>query len=357
MRVYNFSAGPSMLPLEVLNRAAAEMSDYNGCGMSVMEMSHRSKIYESIIEGAESLLRKVMGIPENYHVLFLQGGATQQFAAIPMNFLKKKASYAVTGNFAKKAYQEAQKYGEISLAADMGDIDYTRIPRQDELKIDPDADYFYTCMNNTVYGSKWNYIPDTGDVPIFSDISSCILSEPLDVSKFGLLYAGAQKNMAPAGLTVVIVRKDLITEPMSFTPTMLDYGAMAKAGSMYNTPPTYQIYILKLVLEWLESLGGVEGMAEINRKKAGILYDYLDQSKFYISNVDKDSRSIMNVTYHCPTKELDAKFVAESVALGFQNLKGYRSVGGIRASIYNAMPVEGVEALVDFMQKFERENG
>lgn len=357
MRVYNFSAGPSMLPLEVLNRAAAEMSDYQGCGMSVMEMSHRSKIYESIIEGAESLLRKVMGIPEDYYVLFLQGGATQQFAAIPMNFLKKKASYAVTGNFAKKAYEEAQKYGEISLAADMGSIDYTRIPRQDELVIDADADYFYTCMNNTVYGSKWNYIPETGGVPIMSDISSCILSEPLDVSKFALLYAGAQKNMAPAGLTVVIVRKDMISSPMPFTPTMLDYGAMAKAKSMYNTPPTYQIYILKLVLEWIEGLGGVEGMAKINRKKAGILYDYLDQSKFYISNVEKDSRSIMNVTYHCPTKELDAKFVAESIERGFQNLKGYRSVGGIRASIYNAMPVEGVEALVDFMAKFERENG
>ena len=357
MRVYNFSAGPSMLPLEVLNRAAAEMSDYEGCGMSVMEMSHRSKIYESIIEGAETLLRKVMGIPEDYHVLFLQGGATQQFAAIPMNFLKKKASYAVTGNFSKKAYEEAKKYGEISLAADMGSIDYTRIPRQDELAIDPDADYFYTCMNNTVYGSKWNYIPETGGVPIMSDISSCILSEPLDVSKFALLYAGAQKNMAPAGLTVVIVRKDMISSPMSFTPTMLDYGAMAKAKSMYNTPPTYQIYILKLVLEWLEGLGGVEGMAAINRKKAGILYDYLDSSKFYIANVEKDSRSIMNVTYHCPTKELDAKFVAESIERGFQNLKGYRSVGGIRASIYNAMPVEGVEALVDFMAKFERENG
>ncbi len=356
MRVYNFSAGPSMLPLEVLNRAAAEMTDYAGCGMSVMEMSHRSKIYETIIEGAESLLRQVMGIPAEYDVLFLQGGATQQFAAIPMNFLKKKASYAVTGNFSKKAYEEAQKYGEISLAADMGDIDYTRIPRQDELKIDADADYFYTCMNNTVYGSKWNYIPETNGVPIISDISSCILSEPLDVSKFALIYAGAQKNMAPAGLTVVIVRHDMLGDPMPFTPTMLNYGAMAKAKSMYNTPPTYQIYILKLVLEWLQSIGGVEGMAAINRKKAGILYDYLDNSKFYIANVEKDSRSIMNVTYHCPTKELDAKFVAESIERGFQNLKGYRSVGGIRASIYNAMPVEGVEALVDFMAKFEREN-
>ena len=244
----------------------------------------------------------------------------------------------------------------IILAADMGDIDYTRIPRQDELKIDADADYFYTCMNNTVYGSKWNYIPETNGVPIMSDISSCILSEPLDVSKFALLYAGAQKNMAPAGLTVVIVRRDMLGSPMSFTPTMLDYGAMAKAKSMYNTPPTYQIYILKLVLEWLEGLGGVEGMAAINRRKAGILYDYLDNSKFYIANVEKDSRSIMNVTYHCPTKELDAKFVAESIEMGFQNLKGYRSVGGIRASIYNAMPVEGVEALVDFMAKFEKAN-
>jgi phosphoserine aminotransferase len=345
-----------MLPLPVLQRAAAEMTDYENSGMSVMEMSHRSKIYESIIEGAESSLRKVMGIPDNYHVLFLQGGATQQFAAIPMNFLKTKASYAVTGNFSKNAIKEAKKYGEILTAADMADCDYTRIPTQDELKIDPAADYFYTCMNNTVYGSKWGYIPETGDVPIFSDISSCILSEPLDVSKFGLLYAGAQKNMAPAGLTVVIIRKDLISEPMPATPTMLNYGIMAEKQSMYNTPPTYQIYILKLVLDWLESLGGVEGMAAINRKKAGLLYDYLDHSKFYISNVAPDSRSMMNVTYHLPTTELDAKFVKESIALGFQNLKGYRSVGGIRASIYNAMPVEGVEALVEFMAKFEKEN-
>ena len=355
MRVYNFSAGPSMLPLPVLERAAAEMLDYNGGGMSVLEMSHRSKVYQEIIDSALSLLRSIMNIPESYEILFMQGGASQQFACVPLNLMKTGASYAITGNFSKKAYQEAQKFGRVHLAADNSEGGYARIPRQNELDVPSDSDYFHICFNNTVYGTKWDYIPEVS-CPIVADMSSCILSEPVDVSKFGLIYAGAQKNMAPAGLTVVIIRRDLLGQARAETPTMLDYKIHADAGSMYNTPPTYQIYILKLVLEWIESLGGLEGMAEINRKKAKILYDYLDHSSFYIARSDRGNRSIMNVTYRTPTPELDAKFVAESLELGFQNLKGYRAAGGIRASIYNAMPVEGVEALVDFMGRFEREN-
>ncbi|MBQ1504332.1 MAG: 3-phosphoserine/phosphohydroxythreonine transaminase [Oscillospiraceae bacterium] len=355
MRVYNFSAGPSMLPLPVLERAAKEMTDYAGSGMSVMEMSHRSKVYQSIIDDAQARLRRVMQIPEDYEVLFMQGGASQQFACIPLNLLKTKASYAVTGNFSKKAYDEAKKFGEVHLAADNTDIGFARIPAQDELDIAEGSDYFHICFNNTVYGTKWNYIPSV-PCPLVADLSSCILSEPVDVSKFDLIYAGAQKNMAPAGLTVVILKKSLIGHAREGTPTMLDYKTHADNGSMFNTPPTYQIYILKLVLEWIESLGGLEGMAKINSKKAKILYDCLDASSFYIPRAEKESRSIMNVTFRTPTPELDAKFVAESLELGFQNLKGYRAAGGIRASIYNAMPVEGVEALVDFMQRFEREN-
>ena len=355
MRVYNFSAGPSMLPLPVLTRAAAEMTDYEGSGMSVMEMSHRSKVYQGIIDSAQLLLRRVMNIPDEYEILFMQGGASQQFACVPLNLMKTGASYAVTGNFSKKAYQEAQKFGTAYLAADNSEGGFARIPRQDELAVAPDSDYFHICFNNTVYGTKWDYIPEVS-CPLVADMSSCILSEPVDVSKFGLIYAGAQKNMAPAGLTVVIIRRDLLGQARPGTPTMLDYKTHADAGSMYNTPPTYQIYILKLVLEWIESLGGLEGMAEINRKKAGILYDYLDNSSFYIARSDRGNRSMMNVTYRTPSAELDAKFVAESLELGFQNLKGYRAAGGIRASIYNAMPVEGVEALVDFMGRFEREN-
>ena len=355
MRVYNFSAGPSMLPLPVLERAAAEMTDYAGSGMSVMEMSHRSKVYQGIIDSAQSLLRSVMSIPDDYEILFMQGGASQQFACVPLNLLKNGASYAVTGNFSKKAYDEAKRFGNIHLAADNSGEAFARIPRQEELDIMPGSDYLHICFNNTVYGTKWDYVPEVS-CPVVADMSSCILSEPIDVSKFGLIYAGAQKNMAPAGLTVVIVRRDLLTECAPYTPTMLDYKVHAKAGSMYNTPPTYQIYILKLVLEWIESLGGLEGMAALNQKKAALLYDYLDSSKFYIARSDKGNRSMMNVTYRTPTADLDAKFVSESLALGFQNLKGYRAAGGIRASIYNAMPYEGVEALVDFMEKFEREN-
>ncbi|NLD88514.1 MAG: 3-phosphoserine/phosphohydroxythreonine transaminase [Clostridiales bacterium] len=355
-RIYNFSAGPSMLPLEVLNRAAAEMTNYNGSGMSVMEMSHRSKVYDEIITGAEALLRRIMGIPDNYHVLFLQGGASTQFAMVPMNLLKTKADYVVTGSFAKKAWEEAKRYGDIRVAGSSQEEHFSRIPTQSELTLSDDADYLYLCSNNTIYGTAWGYIPET-NAPIVADMSSNILSAPVDVTKYGLIFAGAQKNMAPAGLTVVIIREDLVSEPMSFTPTMLAYKTHVKGKSMYNTPPTYPIYIMKLVLEWLESIGGLEGMEKINLKKSAMLYDYLDSSSFYKAVAAKDSRSIMNVTFRTGDEELDAKFVKESVAAGFSNLKGHRETGGMRASIYNAVPVEGVEALVEFMAKFEKENG
>ena len=348
-RIYNFSAGPSMLPLEVLNRAAAEMTDYAGSGMSVMEMSHRSRVYQSVITDAEARLRRVMGIPEEYEVLFLQGGASLQFAMVPMNLLKTTADYAVTGEFSGKAYKEACKYGSIRLAA-------TKIPSQCELDLNPDADYLHICQNNTIYGTTWHYIPET-KAPIAADMSSCILSEPVDVSRYGLIYAGAQKNMAPAGLTVVILRRSLISEPLPCTPTMLTYSVHAKAKSMYNTPPCYQIYILKLVLEWIEELGGLEAMRELNRKKAALLYDFLDSSAFFRPIAHPGSRSMMNVTFRAPTAELDDAFVAEAAAAGMSNLKGHRKVGHMRASIYNAMPVEGVEKLVAFMKDFEKANG
>ncbi len=355
-RIYNFSAGPSMLPLEVLNRAAAEMTDYAGSGMSVMEMSHRSKVYQSIIDDAEARFRRVMGIPENYEVLFLQGGASLQFAMVPMNLLKTTADYAVTGEFSGKAYKEACKYGSICLAATGEADNFTKIPAQSELRLNPDADYLHICQNNTIYGTTWHYIPETA-APIVADMSSCILSEPVDVSRYGVIYAGAQKNMAPAGLTVVIIRRDLITEPMACTPTMMTYSVHAKAKSMYNTPPCWQIYILKLVLEWLENLGGLEAMKAINQKKAAMLYEYLDSSSFFHPIADPDSRSMMNVTFSAPTVELDDAFVKASSAAGFSNLKGHRKVGHMRASIYNAMPTEGVEKLVAFMKDFERANG
>jgi len=344
-----------MLPLEVLNRAAAEMTNYNGSGMSVLEMSHRSKVYDEIITSAEALLRRIMGIPENYHVLFLQGGASTQFAMIPMNLLKNKADYVLTGHFSKKAYEEAMKYGEISIAGSSESENFARIPRQNELKINDDADYLYICANNTIFGTAWDYIPET-KAPVVADMSSNICSAPIDVSKYGLIYAGAQKNMAPAGLTIVIVRDDMLTKPMDFTPTMLNYNIHVKNKSMYNTPPTYPIYIMKLVLEWIESIGGLEGMQKINLKKSAMLYDYLDSSNLFKPAAAKDSRSIMNVTFRTGNEELDAKFIKEATANGFSNLKGHRVVGGMRASIYNAMPVEGVEALVDFMAKFEKEN-
>ncbi|MDD6032569.1 MAG: 3-phosphoserine/phosphohydroxythreonine transaminase [Oscillospiraceae bacterium] len=359
-RVYNFSAGPSMLPEAVLSRAAAEMLDYEGSGQSVMEMSHRSKTYQSIIDGCSSLLRDVMQIPDDYEVLFLQGGASTQFAMVPLNLAKNgKADFVLTGQWAKKAYSEAQKLlGDGARAvASSADKTFSYIPALDPAAFHPDADYFHICLNNTIYGTKFPTLPDTGSVPLVADVSSCILSEPLDVSRFGLLYAGAQKNMGPAGLTVVIVRKDLIGEPREGTPTMLSYKTHADNGSMYNTPPCYAIYICKLVLQWLkEDIGGLEAMKAINEQKAALLYDYLDQSRMFKGTVEKGSRSLMNIPFVTGNEELDARFVKAAAAAGFVNLKGHRTVGGMRASIYNAMPVEGVEKLVAFMEKFEQEN-
>lgn len=358
-RVYNFSAGPSMLPEAVLRRAAGEMLDYQGSGQSVMEMSHRSKVYEGIINSAESLLREVMNIPDNYKVLFLQGGASSQFAMVPMNLMTKnnKADFVITGQWATKAYKEAARYGAANVVASSKDKTFSYIPELDPASFDKEADYFHICMNNTIYGTKFHTLPDTGSVPLVADISSCILSEPIDVSKFGLLYAGAQKNMAPAGLTVVIIREDLIGHAMDITPTMFDYQIHADNGSMYNTPPCYTIYMAMLVLDWLKNtIGGLDEMKKINEKKAGMLYGFLDASKLFRGTVEPQDRSLMNVPFVTGDEELDKKFVKAAEAEGFVNLKGHRSVGGMRASIYNAMPTEGVQKLVAFMEKFEKEN-
>jgi len=358
--LYNFSAGPSVLPKEVLLSAQKDLVDYQGCGMSVMEMSHRSKEFDDIIKKTEELFHQVMGIPDNYKILFLQGGATQQFGMVPMNLLagKGKADYIVTGNFANAAYKEAQLFGkQISLAGTTKEENFKRIPDQSELKLDPNADYLHICENNTIIGSKWKYIPNTGNVPIVSDMSSCILSEPIDVTKYGLIYAGAQKNIAPAGLTVVIIRKDLIRDPLPGTPTMLNYKIQADNDSMKNTPPCWAIYVCKLVLEYLQSIGGLAEMKKRNEAKAKLLYDYLDSTSFYKTHVVQKDRSMMNVTFRTVSEELDNKFVKESKAEGMANLKGHRDVGGMRASIYNAMPKEGLEYLVAFMKKFEKENG
>ena len=357
-RVYNFSAGPSMLPLEVLEKAAAEMLCYKDSGMSVMEMSHRSPVYEEIIQDAEKLLRKIMNIPDNYKVLFLQGGASTQFAAVPLNLMNKnnKADYIVSGQFSGKAYKEAQKYGDAACVATSKDANFSFVPKTTRESFRPDADYVHICFNNTIYGTKFSYIPDTGDIPLVADMSSCIISEPVDVSKFGMIYAGAQKNMAPAGLTIVIIREDLMGNARADIPTMLDYKTMADNDSMYNTPPCYCIYVAKLVYEWIESLGGLEKMKELNEKKAKVLYDYLDSQDYYIAPVEKESRSLMNVTFVTGDAELDKKFASEAGKAGLKNLKGHRSVGGMRASIYNAMPYDGVVALVEFMKKFAAEN-
>lgn len=357
-RVYNFSAGPSMLPEEVLKQAASEMVEYKTAGMSVMEMSHRSADYEDIIQSAEALLRELMHIPDNYKVLFLQGGASSQFAMVPLNLMKgsKKADYVITGQWAKKAASEAVKFGTVNKVASSDDKTFTYIPKLDPSTFTKDADYFHITLNNTIYGTRYTTLPETGNVPLVADISSNVLSEPIDVSKFGLLYAGAQKNMGPAGVTVVIVRDDLVTGAVEGTPTMFDYKIHADNGSMYNTPPTYAIYICKLVFEWLKGLGGVEAMYEINQKKAKILYDFLDSSKLFRGTVVPEDRSLMNVPFVCPTDELNAQFIKEAKAAGFVNLKGHRTVGGMRASIYNAMPVEGVQKLVDFMKAFESKN-
>ncbi len=357
-RVYNFSAGPSMLPEAVLNRAAEEMLCYGDSGMSVMEMSHRSAVYDKIIKDAEALLRQVMEIPDNYKVLFLQGGASTQFAAVPLNLMSGsgKADYVLSGQFSTKAYKEALKFGDAVAAASSKDKNFSYIPKLDKNSFRPDADYVHVCYNNTIYGTKFPEIPDTGAIPLVADMSSCIISEPFDVSKFGMIYAGAQKNMAPAGLTVVIIREDLIGKASANIPTMLDYKTMADNDSMYNTPPCYCIYIAKLVYEWILSLGGLSEMKKLNEKKANLLYDYLDSQDYYIAPVAPECRSMMNVTFVTGNEELDKKFAKEAAAQGLENLKGHRSVGGMRASIYNAMPYEGVAALVEFMKKFASEN-
>ncbi len=357
-RVYNFSAGPSMLPEAVLTQAASEMLSYQDSGMSVMEMSHRSPVYENIIQDAEKLLREVMQIPDNYKVLFLQGGASTQFAAVPLNLLSgsKKADYVLSGQFSTKAYQEAQKYGDVCVAGSSKAQNFSKVPAQAELTLRPDADYVHICFNNTIYGTKFSYIPDTKGVPLVADMSSCILSEPVDVSKFGVVYAGAQKNMSAAGLTVVIVREDLLGRARPETPTMLNWQVMADNGSMYNTPPTYCIYIAKLVYEWIQNLGGLSEMQKRNQKKAALLYEYLDSQSYYQAPVEKESRSMMNVTFVTGDAELDKKFAKEAAANGLVNLKGHRSVGGMRASIYNAMPYAGVEKLVAFMKEFAANN-
>lgn len=357
-RVYNFSAGPSVLPEAVLKRAADEMLDCNGSGQSVMEMSHRSKEYQAIFDKTEALLRELMEIPENYKVLFLQGGASTQFAMLPLNLMNGsgKADFVLTGQWATKAYREAARYGEANVVASSKDKTFSYIPALDPATFTPDADYFHICLNNTIYGTKFNKLPETGNVPLVADISSCIVSEPVDVSKFGVLFAGAQKNLAPAGVTVVIIREDLIGNARDITPTMLDYKTHADNGSMYNTPPCYSIYMMGLVLEWIKEQGGLEAMKAINVKKAAILYDFLDSSNLFKGTVVKEDRSLMNIPFITGSDELDDKFIKEAKAAGFVNLKGHRAVGGMRASIYNAMPVEGVAALVEFMKKFEEEN-
>ena len=358
MRVYNFSAGPAMMPEQVLKRAADEMLEYGDSGQSVMEMSHRSKEYQAIIDSVEAKLRQVMSIPDNYKVLFLQGGASSQFAMIPLNLMNRnnKADFVITGQWANKAYQEASRYGKCNVVASSKDKTFSYIPELDKSKFDPEADYFHICYNNTIYGTRFNELPDTGDVPLIADMSSCIISEPVDVSKFGLIYAGAQKNMGPAGLTVVIIREDLIGNAMDITPTMFNYKIHADNGSMYNTPPTYGIYILGLVLDWIIEKGGLAEMAKLNRRKAELLYNYLDSSKLFKATVSGKDRSLMNIPFVTGSDELDAKFVSEAKKEGLINLKGHRTVGGMRASIYNAMPYEGVEKLVEFMRKFEAEN-
>ena len=357
-RVYNFSAGPAVLPEEVLKEAANEMLDYRGCGMSVMEMSHRSKVFDRIIKEAEADLRDLMGIPDQYRVLFLQGGASQQFAMIPMNLMKNGAAdYIVTGQWAKKAWQEAQKFGTANCIASSADRTFSYIPDCSDLPISEDADYVYICENNTIYGTKFKTLPNTKGKTLVADVSSCFLSEPVDVTKYGLLYGGAQKNIGPAGVVIVVIREDLITDDvLPGTPTMLKYKTHSDAESLYNTPPCYGIYICGKVFKWLKKKGGLSAMATYNQEKAALLYDFLDRSSLFHGTVEKDSRSLMNVPFVTGDKDMDAKFIKEAEAAGFVNLKGHRTVGGMRASIYNAMPMEGVRALVAFMEKFEQEN-
>ena len=355
-RVYNFSAGPAVLPEEVLREAAAEMLDYQGTGMSVMEMSHRSKPYQKIIDEAEEDLRALMGIPENYKVLFLQGGASQQFAMVPMNLMRNRvADYIITGQFSKKAWKEAQLFGQANAVASSADKNFTYIPDCSDLPISEQSDYVYICENNTIYGTKFHTLPNTKGKPLVADVSSCFLSEPVKVTDYGMIYGGAQKNVGPAGVVIAIIREDLIREDvLPGTPTMLKYKTHADAGSMYNTPPTYGIYICGKVFKWLLRNGGLEAMRDYNVKKAGILYDYLDSSRLFHNQVVKADRSLMNATFVTGDPDLDARFVTEAAAAGFVNLKGHRSVGGMRASIYNAMPIEGVKKLTRFMEEFEK---
>ena len=358
-RVFNFSAGPAVLPEEVLKEAAAEMLDYDGSGMSIMEMSHRTKTFDKVIQEAEADLREVMNIPDNYKVIFVQGGATTQFAAVPMNLMTKnrKAAYIETGNFSKKAFQEAKIFGDARVVASSKDKNYTYIPDCSDLDIQEDDDYVYICENNTIFGTKFKTLPNTKGKPLVSDQSSCFLSEPVDVTKYGVIYAGVQKNVGPAGLAIVIIRDDLVRDELEFpTPTMLKWKTQVDANSLYNTPNSWAIYICGKVFKWIKKQGGLEAMKKKNEAKAKILYDYLEKSKLFINDVEKDSRSIMNVVFRTGNEELDAKFVAEAKDHNIVTIKGHRLVGGMRASIYNAMPIEGVQALVDFMEKFEKEN-
>lgn len=357
-RVYNFSAGPAILPEEVLKIAADQMLEYKTSGQSVMEMSHRSSEFKEIIDSCEASLRDVMNIPDNYKVLFLQGGASSQFAMVPLNLMtkNKKADFVITGQWATKAYKEAKRYGNARIVASSEDKTYTYIPKLDKSMFDPEADYVHICENNTIYGTHYSQLPDVGDVTLVSDMSSCILSQPVDVSKYGVIYAGAQKNMGPAGLTVVIIREDLIGNAVDFCPTMFNYKTHSEKGSMFNTPPTYAIYMLGLVLDWIKGKGGLSAMQKINEKKASLIYDFLDNSTMFKATVSGKDRSIMNIPFVTGNKDLDAKFVAEAKENGIVNIKGHRTVGGMRASIYNAMPIEGCEKLVEFMKKFEAEN-
>ena len=357
-RIFNFSAGPSMLPLSVLQRAGAEITNYGGSGMSVMEMSHRSKVFQKIFDDTQEKFRRLMGVPEGYKVLFLQTGASGQFSMVPLNLIGRtgKADYALTGNFSTIAAKEAKKYGTVNIAADTSDCNHTRIPTQAELKLDAEASYFYYCANNTIYGTEWQYVPETGNVPVVCDMSSDIMSRPVDVSKFGLIYAGAQKNMAPAGLTVVIIKEELAGAELPYTPLMMNYKTMIDKDSMYNTPPCWCIYMLGLMLDWVDEQGGVAGIEKIKAAKAAMLYETLDNSKLFTCPAQIGSRSDMNVAFRAENEELNAKFIAEASAAGFANLKGHRNVGGMRASIYNAMPTEGVEKLCDFIKAFDKNN-
>jgi len=357
-RVYNFSAGPAALPEAVLKKAASELAEYGNSGMSVMEMSHRGKDFLAIYEEAEATLREIMAIPDNYKVLFLQGGASSQFAMVPLNLFKnsKKCDFVNTGNWTKKALSEAKKYGTVNILASSEDKTFSYIPELDKSTFSSDADYFYICSNNTIYGTRYTDFPETGNVPLVADMSSNILSEVLDINKFGIIFAGAQKNIGPAGLTIVIIREDLVGDPLDFTPTMFNYKTHVDNDSMFNTPPTYGIYMANLVFQWIKDKGGISAIQKINEDKAGILYNFLDESGLFKATVAPKDRSLMNIPFITGSDELDAKFIKEAAAQGFVTLKGHRSVGGMRASIYNAMPTEGIQKLVDFMKKFEADN-